>query len=239
MKALIQKLLEKLGFRLIRVRHLNGELKEHLINVISHFEIDCILDVGANVGQYGRMLRDIGFEGHIISFEPVRSVYDKLLEEASRDPKWLCYNWALGLESERKQISVFDSTVFSSFHVPTEYSKTNWSALRNAKSEDVQVERLDDHLDALKGKTGCSRFMLKLDTQGHDIFAFRGAHQSVASVLVLQSEISLIKVYESQGDAFDILREFERSGFNISGMYPVNRDSSLAVIEYDCVMVRR
>jgi hypothetical protein len=40
-------------------------------------------------------------------------------------------------------------------------------------------------------------------------------------------------------DTYEVLREFHAHNYFISGMYPINRDESLAVIEYDCVLVRR
>ena len=41
--------------------------------------IDTVLDVGANVGQTGQMLRDLHYRGRIISFEPLSEAF-KVLE---------------------------------------------------------------------------------------------------------------------------------------------------------------
>lgn len=44
----------------------------HLGQLLSKLEIDCVLDVGANVGQYRDFLRDqVLYRGTIVSFEPV------------------------------------------------------------------------------------------------------------------------------------------------------------------------
>jgi hypothetical protein len=46
-------------------------LRHHLRRLIRRLDINCVLDVGAHVGQYVYLLREeIGFKGHIISFEP-------------------------------------------------------------------------------------------------------------------------------------------------------------------------
>lgn len=59
------------------------------------------------------------------------------------------------------------------------------------------------------------------------------------AVKCLQTELSLIAVYEGMGKPYELLNEFHKHQFEISGMYPINRDNvSMAVIEYDCILVR-
>lgn len=231
--------INKTGFDVIRTRNQHGSLDWHLRNVFAAKEIDCVLDVGANSGQYGVFLRQLGFRGHIVSFEPVRSVFERLQQTASGDTTWHCYNLALGDEPGEKSINVYQSTVFSSFLNASDYSKGIWTSLNNVTPEDVQVARLDDMFDEIAQRTGCRSFYLKMDTQGFDRNVFRGALRSLGAVQALQSELSLLSVYDGMPPAYDVLGDFHAQGFFISGMYPVNRDESLAVIEYDCVLVKK
>ena len=61
--------------------------------VLERERIDLVLDVGAHVGQYPRTLRFGGYEGRIVSFEPLESAYGDIplaihydvLEEQSKD----------------------------------------------------------------------------------------------------------------------------------------------------------
>lgn len=46
--------------------------------VLDRLSIDCVLDVGGDRGGYGDLLRDIGYKGWIISFEPVRAFFEVL-----------------------------------------------------------------------------------------------------------------------------------------------------------------
>jgi hypothetical protein len=59
------------------------------------------------------------------------------------------------------------------------------------------------------------------------------------NVVAMQTELSMIHVYEGMPDPIDILREFTEPGFSVAGMFPINRDISFAVIEFDCVLVRK
>lgn len=239
MKRLLRAALNRLGFDLVRVKNSHDDLTKHLANVLRSRDIDCIFDVGANAGQYGSFLRGLGYKGHIISFEPVRSVFEELKRRCERDDKWICFNYALGDKKEEKVLNVYKSTVFSSFLTANNYSKNIWHSLEEVRPETVKVFRLDDVWGELTAKLGCKRYMLKLDTQGFDRFVFDGARACLDNIAVLQSELSLIPVYDGMSQAYAVLNHFHDHGFLISGLYPINRDKSLAVIEYDCVLVKK
>jgi len=230
--------LNKLGFDVVRLRNSNADFPRHLLNIFAAYDIDCVIDVGANAGQYGKFLREIGFKGQIVSFEPVSSVFALLELECASDDKWSCHKLALGDFNETKTINVYKSTVFSSFLSANDYSKKIWQSLQDVTTESVKVVRLDEIFAKFVGELGSRNCMLKLDTQGYDKYAFEGARGCLKQVRAVQSELSLIPVYEGMVEVYEVLREFNNSGFFISGMYPVNRDLSLAVIEYDCVLVK-
>jgi len=130
MKAVVRKLLNRAGYDLLRLANSNFSLETNLLNILSKKDIGCIIDVGANSGQYGAFLRRIGFRGHIFSFEPVGHVFQELQAAANNDAKWRCFQFALGDKNEEKKINVYKSTVFSSFLDANEYSKGTWSSLR-------------------------------------------------------------------------------------------------------------
>jgi FkbM family methyltransferase len=239
MKNLVRGIVNRLGYDVVKRRNSNDTLANHLVNVFSAKSIDCVLDVGANAGQYSRYLRDIGFKGHIVSFEPVESVFKELEANARRDDKWSCYNLALGETDEEKVINVYKSTVFSSFLEANDYSKGIWDSLNTSVVETVRVKRLDQLFEEIIERTGSLNFYLKMDTQGFDLSVFKGALGSLPRIPALQTEVSLISVYKDMLDPYNVLKQFHDSNYFTSGMYPINRDESLAVIDYDCVLVRR
>jgi FkbM family methyltransferase len=77
--------------------------------------IAAVIDVGANIGQYGRALRTFGYDRPIISFEPLRDAFAALLAESSDDSAWECQNVALGDVDGEACIDVAANLASSSF----------------------------------------------------------------------------------------------------------------------------
>lgn len=229
----------KFGVDIVRTTTFHRDMEEHLARLIAAKAIDAVIDVGANNGQYARMLRKIGFAGTIYSFEPVAHVFEALAASAAGDAHWHSFPFALGDKDETKTINVYQSDVFSSFLTANDYSKRIWKSLNTVREEEVQVKRLDAIFADLPSRAGLTKFMLKLDTQGFDVQVFRGAKDTLAHVAVLQSELGLVPIYDNATDPCAILKEYHAQGFFISGMYPINRDPSLAIIEFDVTLVRR
>lgn len=55
----------------------------------------------------------------------------------------------------------------------------------------------------------------------------------------LQTEASVIGIYKGMPNYFEMIRHLGECGFDLSGLYPVGRDSSFRLVEFDCVMIKR
>jgi FkbM family methyltransferase len=213
----------------------------HLRAVLAYQNIDCILDVGANVGQYHDFLRDkVLYGGPIVSFEPVGRNIDRLLDRARFDSAWHIEGYALGAMEGNLPINVMVSDQFSSFLEPDNSRALDLGEL-NVPShvEMVGVRTLDTVLPILRERLGFERPYLKLDTQGFDMEVLRGGSDSLSTVLALQTEASVIGIYKGMPGYVDTIRYLDERGFDITGFYPVSRDSSLRLVEFDCVMINR
>ncbi len=143
----INNLLQKIGYRIINVKDNNQTLSGHIRNLFTSYKINTVIDVGAHQGRYGLFLRNIGYDGIIHSFEPVTESFNKLRETTSRDKKWHIHKYALGEDSVKRNINVYNFDTFSSFHNKSNYSKHRWPLLEIKKTESVQVKRLDEVFD--------------------------------------------------------------------------------------------
>jgi FkbM family methyltransferase len=212
--------------------------QQHVAELLRRYRVNCVLDVGANRGQYGRRLRRIGFEGHIVSFEPVAATFAELQEAAAGDPQWTAYPYALGREDSTASMNVVPGTL-SSLLPATDFGSTRYERLREPSAEDVEVRRLDGILDEVLARVPDPRPYLKLDTQGFDLEAFAGLGDRVGEIVAMQSEVSVVEIYAGMPPMAQALEAYEAAGFEITGLFPVSREAETGrVLEFDCVMVR-
>jgi FkbM family methyltransferase len=212
--------------------------QQHVAELLRRYRVNCVLDVGANRGQYGRRLRRIGFQGHIVSFEPVAATFAELQEAAAADPRWTAYPYALGREDATASMNVVPGTL-SSLLPATEFGSARYARLREPSAEEVHVRRLDGILDEVLAHVPAPRPYLKLDTQGFDLEAFAGLGDRVGEIVAMQSEVSVVEIYAGMPPMAQALEAYQAAGFEITALFPVSREAETGrVLEFDCVMVR-
>jgi FkbM family methyltransferase len=213
-------------------------LRNDLLQLFSRCKIDCVLDVGAHTGEYGTFLRDIGYDGHIVSFEPVRENYPALEAARNGDSRWRIFPFALGEENTSQPIHVTGSTVFSSFLPPNQFGTELFTKAGVERTELAEVRRLDNVLDECLAGIPAQRIYLKIDTQGWDLRVLAGAAGVLDRVAALQSEISVQNIYTGMPNYLESLEVIGRMGFKPFGFVPVSRDRDHGIVEFDCIMIR-
>lgn len=216
----------------------------HLAWLLARYRVDVVLDVGANVGQFAQELREHGYAGHIMSFEPVPRFVNKLKTLATDDDRWTVRQLALGTAAGSVPMRVQHS--LSSILEATEYGRGRFRSLEkfaDTARVDVPLQRLDAIYDEVLAPVIAAgverpRVFLKMDTQGFDLEVFRGLGERVGEIVGLQSEVALLTIYEGMPRMPEAVALYEAAGFEISGLFPVTREPDGRVIEYDCVMVR-
>ena len=219
-------------------RHISDFIAyQHITWLLRELEINVVLDVGANVGQYGRRLRRNGYKGRIVSFEPLPHLVTELRKSAKADPDWRVFDTALGDEDGTAEINTVPGAM-SSMLTASEFGR-NWSdRLRETHTETIQVRRLQDVLDESIDGIANPRIYLKLDTQGFDLQAFRGAGERIKEIYGLQSEVSFVPIYDGMPRITEQLATYEGAGFETTGLFQVSRHRpTMRVIEFDLVMI--
>lgn len=236
-KGPVKRMFRALGLDLMRHYPPGLTVEAHLRAVLPMLGVDCVIDVGGHWGEFGTRIRDAGFKGRIVSFEPVPSNVERLTEVARHDPDWIVRHAALGRKSGRLRLNITQNTQFSSFREPLAATLAEMPHAAVESRNDVEVLRLDDVFDDLLPRPD-SLVFLKLDTQGWDLEVLAGSTASLGRVVGLQSEISVRAIYEGMPSYLEALAAMQDLGYELTGLFPVARDSRLRLVEMDCVMIR-
>jgi FkbM family methyltransferase len=222
------------GWRLGRL-----EFARHLARLAHRLNVDWVIDVGANNGQFRDFLRaEVGWSGAISSFEPIPELAAELRRRAAEDPTWTIHEMALGATNGHAVFNVAASSDFSSFLTPNPADVPEFAELSTTvRRVDVEVRRLDSILDDIAPAT--RRTFLKLDTQGFDLEVLAGLGTARGRVALMQTEMSVRPVYDEMPDWRDSLSTLNGMGFDLSGLYPVTHDSALRLVEFDCIAINR
>lgn len=183
-----------------------------LLQVIRSQSIDTVIDVGANSGQFASTLRFCGFQGDILSFEPLPDAYRKLERVSSADSRWRIHDrCAVGDTTGSAVINVAGNSVSSSLLPMTEAHSSAASESRYVDTLAVPVIRLDEVAEDYA--LGSSRCLLKIDAQGFEWQVLDGARITLGSCQAVICELSLVHLYEGQRLWLDVIERFSQSGF--------------------------
>ncbi|PNG23217.1 FkbM family methyltransferase [Streptomyces cahuitamycinicus] len=166
-----------------------------LVQLMEAHRVDAVLDVGANSGEYGVMLRQSGYRGRIVSFEPLAGPAKVLRRRAKSDPRWIVLPYALGDESGAATVNVAANAGASSSLLPMLDRHADAAPhARYIGTETVPLRRLDELWFEIT-KPG-ERVFLKLDVQGYEAHVLRGAGSYAKDCVGLQVETSFVPLYE-------------------------------------------
>ena len=177
--------------------------------MIRHNKISVVLDVGANDGQYGSLLRRNGYSGKIISFEPLLSAFSNLTRISERDPAWKAHNIALGSEAGYCDINVSKNSASSSLLLMLDAHLRNAPQSQYIGKERIQVETLDKAVRLENDDIA----MLKVDTQGFERQVLEGAAETLKNVSLIECELSLVPLYGGQDLIMPMLDFIQGKGF--------------------------
>ena len=268
MKRILRTLLRKLGYELLHggsdpilaeLRKLHDMLRLNpgnnllwadtlaqpaahscIRSLLALHRIDLLLDVGANQGQFAQLARQLGYEGEIVSFEPLDKHRATLRQAAEKDHRWRFFPCALGKTESELDLHVFRDDTFSSLQPLNALGRSRFHGLvEETHRERVQIHTLDNLWPELAG-TAPRRVLLKIDTQGHDLSVLEGASAVLPHTHAVLTEAPLQPIYSGAPAFSEITTWLQSRGFAISGLFPIShRPEDLSLIEMDCCFTRR
>lgn len=219
LRGLVKTAARRLGFDLQRY-HPGRSYAAQLGAMLSWHQVNLIFDVGANVGQYGLELRShIGYRGRIVSFEPMGAAHDALGKAAAQSEGWeLAPRVAIGAKEGTITLNVSGNSVSSSVLPMLDAHANAAPESRYVNSELVPVAPLDSL--APRYFRADSIAFLKIDTQGYEDEVLQGAAETLARVVGVQLELSLVPLYAGQKLMPALMEQMTERGFELWGISP-------------------
>ena len=183
-----------------------------LVRILEHHGITVVLDVGANVGQYATRLRQGGWAGRIVSFEPLPTARTALEQAAASDPLWdVAQPVALGALAGTVTLNVSaESDMSSTLPFLPEMADLLDSAAYTG-TETVPLARLDGVFGQYAGDN--DQVLLKIDTQGTESAVLEGASGILDRIQGIQLELSIVPVYQGERSYLDMIATLKGLGF--------------------------
>jgi len=211
LKNIVKQSLKHAGLNLTRYDPLRDPSKV-LRTFLTRADVNLVLDVGANTGQYAKWLRQSGYTGRICSFEPLKSAFEVLRRNAAADRDWDVFNFALGAQAGTAILNVAGNSYSSSLlgMMPRHAEAAPESGYTG--SESVVVQPLDDIFSGLAA--GASGIFMKIDAQGYTREILIGARASLHVIRGVQLEMSLTSLYEGEALIGELICEVARFGLS-------------------------
>lgn len=195
------------------------------MNQLESHQVNVVLDVGANSGQYATGLRRAAFKGRIVSFEPLSEPFSLLANKASADPLWDCRQCALGDADGTISINVAANAGESSSVLPMLKSHQDAFPWANyVGTEKVPIHRLDSVAPEILRSTDVA--FLKIDVQGFEKQVLAGSKSTLNDRCVgMQLELSFAPLYEGGMLIREALDLAYSLGFTLTGLLPCVTDT--------------
>lgn len=238
LNSLLKSLLGQFGLVLMKKTNPRYYLGTRT-RIIKLADIDLVLDVGANTGQYALEMRKIGYKGKIISFEPMTTEFSHLKNLNELDQNWEAYNFALGLTFSEQEINITKNSISSSLLCPTPLQFQHSENSKIIKKEKIKIERLDSFFQE-KNLSRFKTIWLKIDVQGFEDQVILGAGESLKSVSYIQLELSFSELYKDQKTILPMLELLDQLGFQLISFEPgfANQNTG-GFLQVDGILIRR
>ncbi len=190
-----------------------------------------VVDGGANKGRVAaRFLAELP-GCRVEAFEPQPGLARKLAKRFANEPRLTVHAMALGEAAAVLPLTVMSRPTLSSLFAPTGiHEKYADQELTETAVVDVPVVRLDATLKRAD--------VIKLDLQGYELPALRGAAGLLGGVSAVVAEAALYPLYDGQALLDELTAYLQGFGLMLDGVYDFHRDPAGRIASGDAVYLR-
>jgi FkbM family methyltransferase len=214
------------------MREFNATVIGSVLRNIESHGLSTVLDVGANVGQFGIDLRINGYKGQIISFEPVTENFERLKLISRKFGNWETIQTGIGSQERNGTISVSgNSGLSSSFLRISETHLQEFPESYTKRTELAKIQTLDKQISLLK--IDPTKTFLKIDTQGFEREVLEGASQALPFIPLCLLESSLEPLYEGESSILQLLNQLSFFGHEVVDIFRGTVSSNGKLLQVD------
>lgn len=218
MTSKLRRAINRLGWD-VRKLSLSSSDARRIVSAVKKVNANLVFDVGANAGQFAQDLRFDGYDGDIVSFEPLTVAHSKLFANAAGDPRWTVHpRTAIGDHEGSVEINISGNSVSSSILPMLDAHASAAPNSAYVSKEAARLCRLDDVAGSYISET--STTFLKIDTQGFEWQVLDGAEKVLESTCGIVCELSLLPLYDGQRLWRDLVDRLESSGLVLWAILP-------------------
>ena len=198
-----------------------GSFSQHRDHLIRTAGVATVWDVGANIGQYATAVRRGGYRGRVISIEPGSTAFHSLWMRTEQDNSWYALRTAVAESAGERVLHITRNSQSSSLMPMLERH------VQAAPSSEVTGEETvtTSTLDELHRDLGTPRpYFLKLDLQGCELSALRGATRFLNDTVACEVELSLVPLYEGAPTWDEVTHHLRDAGFTLCDLERVFYD---------------
>ena len=181
---------------------------------INNFKIEVIFDIGANIGQSATFYRKKFPKAKIFSIEPVSETYNQLkINTKNLDVN--CCNLAFG--SNQGVVKMAISNISKHSVSNTKVNNIEENNL-NCRYEEVDLTTIDKFL--IENNIKHVNYM-KVDTEGHDLEAMKGAENALKnkSIDFIETELSMNPTNKFHVDYASMVEFMLKYDYLVFGIY--------------------
>ncbi len=200
-------------------------------------EIGTVIDAGANIGQFARAASSAYPDAAVISFEPLPDVAEKLRSNLRDVQQHEVYEMALGNEDGSTTFRRASEDGQSSSILPfITREESLISGVTEIEQLEVKIAKLDT---VFTGRSLVSPVCLKLDLQGYELEALKGATELLGKCDYVLVETVLERSYEGEPHFVDIVKFLERFDMTCRSLLGAEENDRGQIAQVDALFVRQ
>lgn len=204
-------------------------------NVLRSLNVDGVIDVGANRGQFSLACRFALPGVPVVAFEPIPKEAETFRKVHGAQHEVTLIESALG-ETKGAATLHLSKSADSSSLLPIGKKQTElFKNTAEVGTITVPVSRLDDFAGSWVGR---SRQLLKLDVQGYELNVLRGATETLKTCAYVYAECSEVALYDGQALRAEVEVFLGTQGFAAQGRYNEQVNNG-QLIQADYLFARR